>query len=141
MKSLTLIAALDKTSFFLNKTDFTTCSLLKKFWNCKIFIQSSLTDCFGKQPLRFTSLKWVGPTAPPPPPPLFFFYQGFLSQTLTIHRATGEWWGLYFISLYLFYLLINIQIFIYNLHVRWLPHIFNRIICNYQAATEWDLQP
>ena len=28
-----------------------------------------------------------------------------------------------------------------NLHVRWLPHIFNRIACIYQTATWWDLPP
>ena len=28
-----------------------------------------------------------------------------------------------------------------TLHVRWLPHIFNRIACIYQTATRWDLPP
>ena len=27
-----------------------------------------------------------------------------------------------------------------TLHMRWLPCIFNRIVCNYQTATWWDLQ-
>ena len=28
-----------------------------------------------------------------------------------------------------------------TLHVRWLSHIFNRVTCIYQAATQWDLPP
>ena len=28
-----------------------------------------------------------------------------------------------------------------TLYVRWLSHIFNRIVCIYQAATRWDLPP
>ena len=28
-----------------------------------------------------------------------------------------------------------------TLHVRWLSHIFNRIVCIYQAAIWWDLPP
>ena len=44
----------------------------------------------------------------------FFFYQGFLSQTLTIHRTEGEGKGPSFIPLYHFHLLTNIQAFINN---------------------------
>ena len=43
-----------------------------------------------------------------------FFYQGFLSQTLMIHRTAGEGRGPSFISLYYFYLLTNIETFICN---------------------------
>ena len=44
----------------------------------------------------------------------FFFYQGFLLQTLTTHRATGEGRGPSFIPLYHFQPLTNIQTFICN---------------------------
>ena len=40
---------------------------------------------------------------------LFFFYQGFLAQTLTTHRTTGEGRGPSFIQLYHFHPLSNIQ--------------------------------
>ena len=44
----------------------------------------------------------------------FFFYQGFLSRTLTTHRTAGERRGPFFIPLYHFHPLTNIQTFIYN---------------------------
>ena len=43
-----------------------------------------------------------------------FFYQGFLSQTLTIHRTTGEGRGSSFIPLYQFHPLTNIQTHVCN---------------------------
>ena len=43
-----------------------------------------------------------------------FFYQGFFSQTLTIYAAEGKVRGSFFISLYFFHPLTNIQTFIYN---------------------------
>ena len=45
---------------------------------------------------------------------IFFFYQGFLSQTLTIHRTAVEGRGPSFIPHYHFHLLTNIQTFICN---------------------------
>ena len=44
----------------------------------------------------------------------FFVYQGFLSQTLTIHRIAGEGRGSSFIPLYHFLPLTNIETFICN---------------------------
>ena len=44
----------------------------------------------------------------------FFFYQGFLSETLTTHRTAGEGRGPFFIPLYHFHPLTNIQTFICN---------------------------
>ena len=44
----------------------------------------------------------------------FFFYQGFLSQTLTTHRTAGEGRGAFFILLYRFHPLTNIQTFMCN---------------------------
>ena len=43
-----------------------------------------------------------------------FFYQGFHSQTLTIHRTAGEGRGPSFIPLYHFHPLTNVEIFICN---------------------------
>ena len=66
------------------------------------------------------------------------FYQGFLSQTLTIHRTAGD------------HLLFHpttstrsrtFRHLFATLHVRWLSHIFNRTACIYQTATRWDLPP
>ena len=44
----------------------------------------------------------------------FFFYQGFLSRTLTTQWTVGEGRGSYFIPLYHFHLLTNIQTFMCN---------------------------
>ena len=44
----------------------------------------------------------------------FFFYQGFLSRTLMTHRTEGEERGPFFIPLYHFHPLTNIQTFICN---------------------------
>ena len=46
--------------------------------------------------------------------PYCFFYQGFLSQTLTIHRTAGEGRGPFSIPLHHFYPPTNIQTFICN---------------------------
>ena len=43
---------------------------------------------------------------------IFFFCQGFLSRALTTHRTVGDGGGPFFIPLYNFHLLTNIQIFI-----------------------------
>ena len=72
---------------------------------------------------------------------IFFFYQGFLSRTLTTHRTAGEGRGPFFISLYHFHPRTNIQTFICNFACEMTTHIFNRIVCIYQTATWWDLQP
>ena len=72
---------------------------------------------------------------------VFFFYQGFFSQTLTIHRTAGEGRGPSFIPLYHFYLLTNIETLFATLHERWLSRIFSRNACVYQTATRWDLPP
>ena len=45
---------------------------------------------------------------------IFFFYQGFLSQTLTIHTTAGEGRGSSFIPLYQFHPLTNIHTFVCN---------------------------
>ena len=45
----------------------------------------------------------------------FFFYQGYLSQTLTIHRTAGEGRGSSFIPLYHFHPLMKIEAFTCNL--------------------------
>ena len=45
----------------------------------------------------------------------FLFYQGFLSQTLTIHRTAGQGRGWSFIPLYHFHQLTKIKIFVCNL--------------------------
>ena len=47
-------------------------------------------------------------------PDNFFFYQGFLSRTLITHRTAGEGRGPFFITLYHFDLLTNIQTLICN---------------------------
>ena len=70
-----------------------------------------------------------------------FFYQGFLSQTLLTHRTVGEGRGPSFIRLYHFHPLTNIRHLFATLHMRWLSHIFNRIACIYQTATQKDLPP
>ena len=44
----------------------------------------------------------------------FFFYQDFLSRTLTTHKTAGEGRGPFFIPLYHFHPLTNIQTFICN---------------------------
>ena len=46
---------------------------------------------------------------------IFLFYQGFLSRTLTTHRTTGQRRGPYFIPLYHFHPLTNIQKRIWSL--------------------------
>ena len=71
----------------------------------------------------------------------FFLYQGFISQTLAIHRTAGEVRRPPFITLYHFQPLTNIQAFVCNLHMRWLSRIFNHNICVYQTATQRDLPP
>ena len=68
----------------------------------------------------------------------YFFYQGFLSETLTIHRTAREGRGPSFIPLYHFHPLTNIQTFILKLCTIF---IFNRNACVYQTATRWDLPP
>ena len=69
----------------------------------------------------------------------FFFYQGFLSQTLTIHRTAGEGRGPSFIPLYHFHPLTNIETLICNFACEMNIIILNRNACVYQAATLWDL--
>ena len=67
----------------------------------------------------------------------FFFYQGFLSRTRMIHRTAGEGRGPFFIPLYHFHPLMNIQTFICNFACEMTIHIFNRNACIYQTATRW----
>ena len=72
----------------------------------------------------------------------FFFYQGFLSRTLAIHRTAGEGRGPFFIPLYHFHPLTNIQTFIWNFTRKMtIKYFLNRTTCIYQAATRWDLPP
>ena len=47
--------------------------------------------------------------------------------------------GTIFICVYYFDLPASIPTFACIFTVRWLPQIFNRTSCNYQAATWWDL--
>ena len=61
-----------------------------------------------------------------------FFYQGFLSRTRKTHRTAGEGRGPFFIPLYHFHPLTNIQIFICNFACEM------TITCIYQTATRWD---
>ena len=71
-----------------------------------------------------------------------FFYQGFLSQTLTIHRTQQGKEGdhLLFLSTTSTRPQTLRHLFA-TLHVRWLSRIFNRNACVYQIATRWDLPP
>ena len=71
----------------------------------------------------------------------FFFYQGFLSQTLTIHRTVREGRGSPFFHSTTFTGSWTLRHLVATLHVRWLSHIFNRNACVYQTVTRWDLQP
>ena len=64
-----------------------------------------------------------------------FSYKGFLSQTLTTHRAGGEGRGPSFIPLYHLHPLMNIQTFICNFACEMLSRIFNCTACIYQTAT------
>ena len=64
----------------------------------------------------------------------------FLSRTLTTHKAAGEGGrGPYFIPLYHFHSLTNIQIFICNFSREMTITYFESWI--YQTATRWDLPP
>ena len=72
---------------------------------------------------------------------LFFFFL-FLSEfsftdTDDPQDSRGRE-GAFFIRLYHFHPLTNIQTLFATLHVRWLSHIFNRNACIYQTATRWD---
>ena len=70
-----------------------------------------------------------------------FFYPGFFSQTRTIHKTT---WARRGPSLFLSIISFRSQTFSHlfvTLYVRWLPRTFNRIACNYQTATIWNLPP
>ena len=72
---------------------------------------------------------------------VLFFYQGFLSQTLTIHRTAGEGRGLSLIPLCHFHPLTNIEIFICNFACEMTIAYFYRNACVYQTANRWDLPP
>ena len=72
----------------------------------------------------------------------FFFYQGFLSWTLTTHRAAGKRRGSFLFHSTTFTRSRKFTIYFGTSHVRWLSHIFSRTACIYQAAaTRWDLTP
>ena len=60
---------------------------------------------------------------------ILFFCQGFLSQTLTIHRTAGERRGSSFIPLYHFHSIKTLRHLFETLHVRWISRIFNRNAC------------
>ena len=68
----------------------------------------------------------------------FLFYQGFLSQILTILQDSR---GSYLFLSTTFARSRKFRYLFATLHVRWLPHIFNCIACNYWAASQWDLSP
>ena len=92
-----------------------------------IWIQLGAADSFVES--MFLSPKYVRY--------INFFFQGFLSQTLTIHRTAGKKEDhVPFLST------TSTRTFRHlfaTLHAKWLPHIFNRIACNYQATTRWDV--
>ena len=69
----------------------------------------------------------------------FFFYQCFLSRTLTGHRRAVEVRGSSFISSTTSTRSRIFRHLFATFYVRWLSHIFNRIVCIYQTATRWDL--
>ena len=71
----------------------------------------------------------------------FFLHHGYLSQTLTVHRAAREGGN---------HLLFHsntsthsrkLRHLFATLHVRWISRIFNCNACVYQTATQWDLPP
>ena len=64
---------------------------------------------------------------------LYFFYQGFLSQTVTIHRTAGKGKDSTRSQ--------TLRHLFATLHVRRLSRIFNCNACVYQTATRWDLPP
>ena len=71
----------------------------------------------------------------------FLIHQGFLSQTLTTHRADGK--GR---RPFLFHFTTSTRSWTFGhlfatLQVRWLSHIFSRNAFIYQTATRWDLPP
>ena len=70
---------------------------------------------------------------------MFFLcsYQGFLSQKLMIHRTAEEERDPYFIPLYLFCRLTNIQAFI----CKFACEITTTYFQSQQPATKWDLPP
>ena len=68
----------------------------------------------------------------------FNFYQSFLSHALMIHGITSNKRRRGTIC-FLNTTSTRSQTFRYLLQVRWLPHVLLRIICQYQAATRWDL--
>ena len=70
----------------------------------------------------------------------FFFLSEFSFTDTDDSQDSRGRGGPFFIPLYHFHRLTNIQTFA-TLHVRWLSHIFNRIACIYQTATRWDLPP
>ena len=66
----------------------------------------------------------------------FFYYQGFLSQTMTVHGIAGKETET---SLFLFTIFTRSRTFRHlfaSLHVRWLPPAFNCIACNCQTAID-----
>ena len=72
----------------------------------------------------------------------FFFYQGFLSQTLTIHRTAREGKGRNHL---LFHFTTStcsrtLRHLFATLQARWLSRIFNRNVCVYQTAATWNLR-
>ena len=67
----------------------------------------------------------------------FFFLSEFSFTDTDDSQDSRGRGGPFFIPLYHFHRLTNIQTFA-TLHVRWLSHIFNRIACIYQTATRWD---
>ena len=71
----------------------------------------------------------------------FFFYQGFLSQTLTIHRTAGKRGDHCLFHSTTSTRSRTFRDLFATLHVRWLSRIFNRNACVYQTATRWNLPP
>ena len=67
---------------------------------------------------------------------IYIFYQGFLSWTLTTHRAAGEGGRSSFIQLYHFHPLTNIQTFICKFQKKTQQSLFLWIWFNYLNAAE-----
>ena len=69
---------------------------------------------------------------------IYFFYQGFLSRTMTTHRTAGEGREPFFIPLYQFHLLTNIQTFMCNFLRFWAICVLQLFVN--QVATSWSLK-
>ena len=68
----------------------------------------------------------------------YFFYQGFLSQSQTIHGKAGGGRGPFLFPSSNSTCSRTISHLFTTVHVRWVPHISNSAASNYQNAKRWD---